>query len=272
MAWWCRWETLSAVGSWPDSALNLRTEARRRQNECPTWFFVVPAQTRACPTLSPDAIGQTAGPGGDRTGRLLRRDAARRRIAAAYLRRSGRGFPDLCDEPQRHRTAHARAVGGSHQDDRGAEPAAGPLRGAAGRDGLSQRSGAHRRRAPAAQSGTKRRDGTDHAPGVGRYDRSAAGIGHQGPGRVPASRTGGTLPRARHLARRAGTASPARGVSRTRLLLVGSAFLRAIQRFIRDDRDQTVYEVRDDLGGPPRKTPGLRIAHDRTCFNPVRVL
>src|SRR5712692_2127648 len=234
------------MGSWPDSALNLRTEARREQNEYPTWFLVVPeeantveraagigcpaqgmharygyflrpgarrhgriraadrdadlpqgpdplltggprrgavpAQTRARPALSPDAFGQTAGPGGDRTGCLLRRDAARRRIAAAHFRRSGRGFPDLRDEPQRYRTAHARTVGGSPQDDRGAEQAAGALRGAVGRDGLPQRSGAHRRRPPAAQSGTKRRSGADHPPGVGRYDRSAAGIGHQGPG------------------------------------------------------------------------------------------
>src|SRR5260370_13551742 len=131
------------MGSWPDSALNLRTVARREQNESPTWFLVVPeeantaggaagigcpaqglharhgyflrpgarghgriraadraahlpqgpdpvfsrrprrgavpAQTRSSPALSPDAFGQTAGPGGDRTGRLLRRDAARRR-------------------------------------------------------------------------------------------------------------------------------------------------------------------------------------------------
>src|SRR5216683_2720089 len=225
MAWWCHWATLSVMGSWPDSALNWRTEARREQNECPTWFLVVPeeatgvaggvgcrtqrmharhgyflrpgarrdggiraadrdahlpqgpdplfaggprrgvvpAQTRACPALSPDAVWQTAGPGGDRTGGFLRRDAARRRIAAAHLRRSGRGFPDLRDEPQRHRTAHARAVGGSPPDDRGAESTAGPLRGAAGGDGLPHRSGAHRRRPLAAESGAGWRGGADHS-------------------------------------------------------------------------------------------------------------
>src|SRR5260221_1533315 len=233
------------MGSWPDSALNLRTEARREQNEYPTWFLVVPeeantaeraagigcpaqgmharhgyflrpgarrngrvraadrdahlpqkpaplfaggsrrgvvpAQTRACPALSPDTLWQTAGPGGDRTGGFLRRDAARRRIAAAHLRRSDRGFPDLRHEPQRYRTAHARAVGGGPADYRGAEPAAGALRGAAGGDGLSQRSGAHRRRPSAAESGAGWRGGADHPPGTGRYDRSAAGIGHEGP-------------------------------------------------------------------------------------------
>src|SRR5260370_21530999 len=132
---------MSATTSWLDSVLNWHTEARRQQDECPTWLLVVPeeanaaevaagvgcptkgmyarhgyflrpgarrhsrvraanpdahlpqgpapllaggprrgavpAQTRACPALSPDAFGQTAGPGGDRTRRLPRPDDAR---------------------------------------------------------------------------------------------------------------------------------------------------------------------------------------------------
>src|SRR5215470_11578268 len=118
------------MGSWPDSVLHLGAGARRKEDECPTWFLavpeeanaaqvatgggcptkgmyarhghllrpgacgdggiraadrdahlpqgpapllaggprrgVVPAQTRARPALSPDAIRQTAGAGNDR--------------------------------------------------------------------------------------------------------------------------------------------------------------------------------------------------------------
>src|SRR5215469_18140722 len=47
MAWWCRWATPSAMGSWPDSVLNLRTGARRKEDEYPAWLFVVPEEASA---------------------------------------------------------------------------------------------------------------------------------------------------------------------------------------------------------------------------------
>src|SRR5260370_42706241 len=49
---------MSATTSWQDSVLNWHTEARRQQDECPTWLLVVPEEANAaevaagvgCPT------------------------------------------------------------------------------------------------------------------------------------------------------------------------------------------------------------------------------
>jgi Cytochrome C biogenesis protein transmembrane region len=45
-----------------------------------------------------------------------------------------------------------------------------------------------------------------------------------------------------------------------------------IRRFIGDDGDQAVHEMGMISAAHPAKPLGLRIAHDRTCSNPVRVL
>src|SRR5260370_34957010 len=91
------------MGSWPDSALNLRTEARREQNEYPTWFLVVPEEANTAGGAA--GIGCPAQGMHARHGYFLRPGARRHaRIRAAdrdahlpqgpdpvFSRRPGRG-------------------------------------------------------------------------------------------------------------------------------------------------------------------------------------